>query len=165
MMQWVLTQLDIKIKNGYLYNPIDIKYIPQKSNQQPDNPTDLALLHQPFLLQVARLESGKNHQQLINIFAQLKQQGLPHKPYIIGDGELYHTLNHQIQTLRLATECLLLGSYTNPYPLMKHADLFLAQRFANRTHRKYDLWYACGCNEMSHWRCRNFGRWAIWHFD
>lgn len=125
IMQWVLTQLDIKIKNGYLYNPIDIEHIQQKSNQQPNNPTDLALLHQPFLLQVARLESGKNHQQLINIFAQLKQQGLPHKLYIIGDGELYHTLNHQIQTLGLAKECLLLGSYTNPYPFMKHADLFL----------------------------------------
>lgn len=83
------------------------------------------LLTQPFLLQVGRLESGKNQQMLIDIFATLKQRGLPHELYILGDGELRDTLQAHIIAKGLQNDCLLLGERHNPYPFMRQASLFL----------------------------------------
>lgn len=122
---WVLAKLHINLSVFRLYNPLDLAQIAKKSHETTACQEDLARLKQPFLLQVARLEKGKNHALMIQIFARLKQLGIKHKLYIIGDGAERENLAQLIDELGLADDCLLLGERTNPYPFMKNAELFL----------------------------------------
>lgn len=106
-----------------IYNPLDIDEIIEKSNVLLE--ADKALLADDFIVQVSRLHEGKNHLQLINIFAKLKQKGIKEKLYILGEGESEEHLRLHIRQLGLEKECLLLGKRDNPFPFMKHAKLFV----------------------------------------
>ncbi len=103
-----------------LYNPIDVNEIQQKSTQVlPET------FRFPYILQVSRLAQGKGHEELIDIFAGLKQRGIPHKLLIIGEGDNRACLEQKIAALKLETECLLPGAKDNPYPYFKHAAVFV----------------------------------------
>lgn len=103
-----------------LYNPIDILEIKRLST------CDLEYnLHLPYILQVSRLAKGKGHEELLEIYALLKQRGLQHKLYFIGDGENRQNLEKLITELGLEQDCFLLGTIENPYPYFKNADLFV----------------------------------------
>lgn len=130
LAETIFAQIGVQVPVYRLYNPIDLADIAKKSQILPACTADLALLNQPFLLQVARLEAGKNHRQLIDIFAQLKAQGLPHKLYIIGKGELHSPLSQYIEMKNLSNDCFLLGERVNPYPFMRCADLFVHSSLA-----------------------------------
>ncbi|MFZ7283832.1 glycosyltransferase [Avibacterium avium] len=107
-----------------LYNPFNIQEIQQ--NALLARAEDEALLNQPFILQVARLENrSKNHLEMIEIYHKLKQKGIPEKLYFIGDGEDETLLRNKIHSLNLQNDCLILGRRDNPYPFMKAAKLFL----------------------------------------
>ena len=67
----------------------------------------------------------KNHQTLLNIYSTLKSSGIKHKLVFIGDGEKRAEIEQQIKNLNLENDCLLLGEIKNPYPFIKHADLFV----------------------------------------
>lgn len=102
-------------------NPIDVDYI---HRQAEHDQIDREL--QPYILQVARLVKGKGHEQLLDIYAQLKANGrVKHKLILIGDGENRSHLEKQIQQLNLEQDCLLLGEQTHPYPYFQAADLFV----------------------------------------
>lgn len=120
-----LTELNLANKPiKLIYNPIDIDNIQQKSEQIDAH--DRELLNQEFILQVSRLDEIKNHHQMIEIYAQLKQMGITEKLYIIGGGEITQkALQEQINHLGLQEDCLLLGERLNPYPFMKRAKLFI----------------------------------------
>ena len=45
--------------------------------------------------------------------------------YIIGGGELYETLSEQIESKDMENYVQLLGEMGNPYPYIKHADVFV----------------------------------------
>lgn len=106
-----------------IYNPINIARIQQMAAQVKEE--DRALLSVPFMLQVARLVPDKNHLQLINIYAKLKQKGIKHKLYILGEGPERNKIQARINELDLTEDCLLLGVHSNPYPFMRQAELFL----------------------------------------
>ncbi|MFZ7257098.1 glycosyltransferase, partial [Avibacterium avium] len=106
-----------------LYNPINIQQIQQESHNPLQE--DESLLKQPFILQVARLDIGKNHLEMLEIYAKLRQKGIREKLYIIGDGSSKLLLQNKINELELENDCLLLGIRDNPYPFMKAAKLFI----------------------------------------
>lgn len=108
------------INNVYaIPNPIDIKDIQYKSTQRINFPV------MDFFLVVARLVKGKGLEELIDIYAKLKQCGVKNKLFIIGDGELREILQEKIRQNNLEQDCCLLGEMTNPYPYFKQAKLFL----------------------------------------
>lgn len=118
----ILESYGIKSNQVYmLYNPIDINEVKSKS-LICDN---LIPTKEKYLINVSRLDKDKNHEQMINIYYQLKQKGIKEKLYIIGDGNCYDELKKQIQLLNLQNDCFLLGNKDNPYPFMKKATLFL----------------------------------------
>ena len=124
MAKLMAQQLDWPLKRFYILpNPLDIEAIAAQLEQQKD--IHESLLQIPYLLQVSRLEPQKGLQELIEIYAILKQQGLQHKLYLIGDGSLRLQLEAQIQHLGLAQDCLLLGQVRNPYPFFSQACLFV----------------------------------------
>lgn len=103
-----------------LFNPINTNEIIELSQKEtkldcPDG----------YLLQVARLDKGKRHSDLINIFSELVKLGRKEKLFIIGNGPEFDNLSQQIKHLNLQEKCFLLGEIKNPYPYMKNAKLFL----------------------------------------
>lgn len=110
-------------KIAVLANPLDLDWIEiQKKQILPDMQ---ALLTRPYLLQVGRLSPQKRHDVLLDIYAQLKQNGVQHQLYIVGSGELHADLTEKIYKLGLQQDCLLIDAQSNPFPFYQHADLFL----------------------------------------
>lgn len=103
-----------------VFNPIDLENIHHQAEKNTAN-----LPPQPYLLQVSRLVQGKGHEDLIEIYAKLKQHGIKHKLVFIGEGENRPNLTKQIRQFDLEDDCLLLGEVQNPYPFFRHATLFL----------------------------------------
>lgn len=103
-----------------IFNPIDIRQIRQEAEKNINLP-----FNAPYLLQVARLAQGKGHEAMLDIFAKLKQHGIPHKLVLIGDGENRAILEDKVKRLNLQEECYFLGEIANPYPYFKQASLFL----------------------------------------
>ena len=119
----ILKEFNIGNKSSYfLYNPLDIERIKEKSLITLSE--DQKLLDNDFILQVSRLDAGKNHIEMIDIFHALKQKGIKEKLYIIGEGNT-EQLEARIQELNLEEECFLLGRRDNPFPFMKKAKLFI----------------------------------------
>lgn len=106
-----------------LYNPINVNEI--QENSLNTKFIDEGLLNQKYMLQVSRLCDGKGHFELIEIYKKLKDMGLEHKLYFIGDGENREKLANKIKEFNLTNDCLLLGEIKNPYPYFKNADLFV----------------------------------------
>ena len=103
-------------------NPIDLNEIEQKAAQTlPETVQQL----RPYILQTARLDTGKGHEELIEIYAKIKQRGITHKLCFLGEGNNRAVLEAKIHALGLQNDCLLLGAHRNPYPFFKHADLFV----------------------------------------
>lgn len=116
---------DLSGKFHVLPNPIQLEDIHAQAEQPlpalPFNPQDT-----PYLLQVARLSPEKGHEELIHIFKTLKNDHhIPHKLLFIGDGPNRSELQKLIDDLDLHHDCLLLGANNNPYPLFRHADIFV----------------------------------------
>lgn len=105
-------------KYHMMYQPLNLNEIREKSKQAVN------LAHQDYLLVVSRLVNGKGLFELIDIYHELKQQGIQNKLYILGEGELEHELRKKISTLALENDCFLLGAKSNPYPYFKAAKLF-----------------------------------------
>lgn len=102
-----------------IYNPINIGKIRELSNTYNE------IQEKGYLIQVARLDKIKRHQDLIYIYSELVKKGIHHKLLIIGDGPERENLEKLIIKLNLQHKCLLLGELSNPYPYMRNADLFL----------------------------------------
>ena len=119
----ILKEFNVENKPSFcLYNPLDIEKIKEKSLIL--HPEDQTLLDDDFILQVSRLDTGKNHIEMINIFYALKEKGIKEKLYIIGEGDS-EKLEARIKELNLEEECFLLGRRDNPFPFMKKAKLFI----------------------------------------
>lgn len=102
-----------------VYNPINLEEIEKKSEQKLEN------IEKHYFLTVSRLVEGKGLFELIDIYDELKREGIREKLYILGDGELRPHLEEKIKQLSLENECILLGARENPFPYFKHSKLFL----------------------------------------
>lgn len=111
-------------KTAMLYNPVDNNRISNLMNMGLSQDESL-LLESPFILSVGRLDGGKNHLKMIDLFSKLKEKGIAEKLYIIGNGAMYSALQDRIEQLALNDDCLLLGAKENPFPFMKKAKLFI----------------------------------------
>lgn len=79
----------------------------------------------PVLVSVGRLHSRKGHHKLLEAHSQLLREGIPHKIFIIGDGEEKENLERKIKELGVENTFILLGSLLNPYPYIKNANAFI----------------------------------------
>lgn len=121
MAEKLVSELNLpQDKIAFIYNPINLEYIKDKSNQEI-----LENLGRDYLLYVARLVDGKGLFELIEIYKKLRENGVRNKLYIIGDGELKNALKEKITEYSLEKDCILLGSKSNPYPYFKKAKAFL----------------------------------------
>lgn len=121
MSQNLVTYFNLpKNKIVTIGNPINIASLEEKA-QRIIKYKD----HSKYLIIISRLVEGKGLLELIEIYSILKQKGIQHKLYIIGDGYYKNKLEKAIKYYNLADDCLLLGEMENPYPYLKAADLFV----------------------------------------
>ena len=74
---------------------------------------------------IAELHPVKQHETTIHAVAQLKDQGVPYRHVIIGEGENRHTLEQLIQELDLGDHVFLLGQQTGAARWLKAFDIFV----------------------------------------
>lgn len=98
-------------------NPCPVEQINTLAQERdPDIPD------QPYILNVARLVPQKGHDLLLEAYARAQ---IRHKLVILGEGELRQNLENKAKSLGIANRVYFVGKRKNPYPWMKHADLFV----------------------------------------
>ncbi len=84
------------------------------------------LVNCPYtLLSIGRLSQQKGFDMAIEAAAILRDRGLAFCWYVIGTGELKEELEKQIRQAGVENCFVLLGARSNPYPYIKHCNLFV----------------------------------------
>ena len=108
----------IKIVN----NVIDDSEILKKANEV----SNVKLDGNFNIISVGRLCRAKNFKDLISLHELLIKDGYKIKTYVIGYGECYEDLKKLIIQKNIDDSFILIGSNSNPYNIMKQADLFVS---------------------------------------
>ncbi|MGL6025100.1 MAG: glycosyltransferase [Cetobacterium sp.] len=117
---------EYKEKVVRIYNPMDFDTIKNKADDYSDlSLENKNLLKASYFVAVSRLVAGKNRVAMVEIFNELKKKGVKQKLYILGEGSDRVNIEKKIDELNLKEDVLLLGQIKNPFPFMKHAELFL----------------------------------------
>lgn len=106
-------------------NPIDLVRTRRMAEEYtPDVP-------HPYIVSVGRIVPNKNLPLLVDAYDYARRHlGLEHRLVIVGDGSDRRRVERQVETLGLGASVRFAGMQTNPYPWMRHADLFvLSSRF------------------------------------
>ncbi|MEM7800541.1 MAG: glycosyltransferase [Chloroflexota bacterium] len=106
-----------------IYNPVITPAVNRKAKAEIDHPWFEAG-SPPVIMGVGRLSPVKNFTLLIDAFAKLRQQQEA-RLIILGEGDQRETLEAKVQQHGLEEDVSLPGFVSNPYPYMKHADLFV----------------------------------------
>lgn len=106
-------------KLGCIPNMLDGETIRQKMGNSPYAD---GLMH---IVSVGRLALEKHFENLIPAANALRESGIAFAWHIVGEGPERERLEALIAENALGSQVILEGSKTNPYPYMKHADLFV----------------------------------------
>ncbi len=88
------------------------------------------MFDRPALVTIGMFGFQKGHDVLLRAFQCVVEKGYPHNLIIIGSGSGRHGIETLIRALNLEDRVYLTGYVTNPYPLLRRADLFvLSSRF------------------------------------
>jgi N-acetylgalactosamine-N,N'-diacetylbacillosaminyl-diphospho-undecaprenol 4-alpha-N-acetylgalactosaminyltransferase len=98
-------------------NPVDVEAIRQKAEQRAS-----AAVDGPYVLAAGRLVKSKNFDMLIRAFAA---SNTSRRLVIVGEGGERDALLQTARECGVADRVMLPGFIDNPYPLMRHADLFV----------------------------------------
>lgn len=74
---------------------------------------------------VGSLFPEKHYDDAVCVAKKLKEQGISFRWHLIGDGPMREELEQMIRRLNVEDSFVLEGNQVNPYPYMKHADLFV----------------------------------------
>lgn len=77
------------------------------------------------LLSIGRFCTAKNFDNIPNICHRLCEKGLDVYWYIIGFGSEEGLIKRKIKENRMEERVILLGKKDNPYPYIKHCDLYV----------------------------------------
>jgi glycosyltransferase involved in cell wall biosynthesis len=99
-----------------IFNPCPIARIQQMAEEPAPVPGE------PYIVHVARLCPQKNQTLLLQAY---QQANIREKLYIIGTGKDEAKLRKLAQTLGIAERVVFLDQQMNPYPWMKHAEMFV----------------------------------------
>ena len=117
---------------GYRNPPLILNGIPVQ-NFTP-NPTIRARMRQSLqcdassviFVHIGRFFYQKNHELLVNAFAQLQSQlRVPVELWLVGDGELRETIQQQVHALGLQSRVRFLGVRSDIPDLLRAADVFV----------------------------------------
>ena len=102
-----------------VYNPVSIDHIVSKATEKTKKRDEVFTI-----VNVGRLVWQKNQSQLIEIAEILKSRGIKFRLLIVGEGILREQLEELIKSKKLENEVRLVGFKSNPFILLKNADVF-----------------------------------------
>lgn len=105
-----------------LYNPIENFDIIQKSNESITLPPQTQAIR---MVTVGRFVPQKAYDRLLRVIKRLYEDGYSIELWILGDGEQRSMLEEYINTHSLNKIVTLWGFQKNPYPYLKHSDIFV----------------------------------------
>lgn len=79
----------------------------------------------PIIVTLGRLNHQKGIDVAIKISKKLINAGIPHRWFVIGEGELRDSLEEMILAEGISEEFKLLGVRLNPYPYLKHCTIYV----------------------------------------
>ena len=103
-----------------IYNPMDVERVRHLADAGENPLTDPG----PHLVAVGRLWRQKGFDVLLDALALVRNL-LPAKLTILGEGPLELDLKAQSERLGLSGAVQFVGFQPNPYPYLKHADMFV----------------------------------------
>jgi len=105
-----------------IYNPVDANKVLAGANAFIPQEYDCSEIN---IVAVGRLVEAKGYDVLLKAFGRLLQSEPKAHLYIIGDGPLRNRLESLCKSLIAEKKISFLGFRENPYPYMKHADLYV----------------------------------------
>ncbi len=117
--------LSVAVPIDILYNTNETEKIKEMSLQIPDKSEFTKQQDIPIVCSVAKLMKTKGFDRLINVHKRLLNEGLIHKVYILGIGELQKELERKISELGVQDSFILLGFCDNPYKYVSKCDLYV----------------------------------------
>jgi len=109
-----------------IYNPVDIEMV-RRQGRAAESPYSGS---GPHMVAMGRLQHQKAYDVLLCAFAGVLKSVPSARLAILGEGPLEHQLKAQAIRLGIDNAVSFLGFQANPWPYVKHADLFvLASRY------------------------------------
>jgi glycosyltransferase involved in cell wall biosynthesis len=105
----------------HIYNPVDAQYVRQLAAVGPSPYFGPG----PQLVAVGRLSREKGFDLLLEAMPAVREKLPAVRLAILGDGYLFRELNHRAKCLGLADIVRFYGFQPNPWPFIKHADIFV----------------------------------------
>ena len=105
-----------------IYNVIDDAAILKMANMQMPK---IVTKRRFTVLSVGRLSFPKNYMLLLQAHKRLRDEGLEHDLWILGEGSERAALEDYIEDNHLSDSVFMPGFVSNPYPFMKTADLLI----------------------------------------
>lgn len=105
-----------------LYNPIENDNIIKRANEFISLPPKTQSIR---IVTVGRFVPQKAYDRLLRVINRLYEHGYPIELWILGDGEQRPMLEEYIHTHSLNEIVTLWGFQKNPYPYLKHSDIFV----------------------------------------
>ena len=79
----------------------------------------------PILATVGRMAVQKGYDLAVEAAALLKKRGIAYQWYLVGNGPEYARIKTMIAERGLSETVFAVGAKENPYPYMKHADVYV----------------------------------------
>ena len=109
-----------------IYIPLELEKVRSRALE----PLSEAAPDEPYLVAVGRLEPQKGFDVLLRAYARLHKQGVRQPLAIVGTGRRSDELAVLARSLGIAEMVHFVGFQANPYPWIKHAQVFvLSSRF------------------------------------
>lgn len=109
-----------KEKSLTIYNGIDLERIQKNASIHLTEP--LCGVNEKVVVTVGRLTQQKGQWHLIRVIKKLKEDGIPVKLVILGEGQLRDRLQEMIFAGGLEKDVVLSGFVSNPHQYMANAD-------------------------------------------
>jgi len=126
-----------------IFNPIDVNAIQAKAEAETNPYTGCG--NGPHIVTIGRLTYPKNFPVLIGAFSRYQRSHESARLWILGVGPMHQTLLDFSAKHNVSESVFFPGFKKNPYPWLKHADLFVSSSVYEGLPNVLLEALACGC--------------------
>ena len=124
--KWLFGEKVVNSNKYYmLQNAIDVEAYRFNDTIRVKYRSELGLKDELTFIHVGRFHPAKNHEFLLNLFAEIRKRNDNTKLILVGDGDLRPEIERQISDLQLGSSVILTGSRSDVPNLLQAADCFL----------------------------------------
>lgn len=107
-------------------NGVDLKRFAFCEEKRQQMRQELGIAKDTFVLgHIGRITVPKNHQFLVELFAEYHKENPNSKLLLVGDGELFETVQQQCTQLGIRDAVIMVGSKTNTEDYYQAMDVFV----------------------------------------